>query len=142
MANFKGYLLKATKTNTIFPNEYIAVESFDSTPNVREEVKAVRDDYTRDLIRVTAPGTKSSFSFSTNELTLTELEEILNFFTSAEEPTQEAHLQRKVQLEYWNDEDFAYKTSYFYRPDIKYTKKNISSDNIKYKPITIELVEY
>lgn len=138
MARFSGYLLKAVNTGAIFPNKYIELGSFNSDPNNREEVKAVRDDYTRNLTRVTATGTKSSFSFTTLELDLNELEDVLQFFTNAEVD----HLQRKIQLEYWNDEDLAYKTGYFYRPNITYTKKEITTNNIIYNPITIELVEY
>lgn len=139
-ATFKGYLLKALKTGAIFPNAFIEIASFDSTPNAREEIKAERDDYTRDLIRVTAAGTKSSMSFNTMALHLNELESVLGFFTSGEEPADK--LQRKIHLEYWNDEDLAYKQGWFYRPNIKYTKREISNDDIIYEPIKIELVEY
>ena len=58
MANFEGYLFKKTVTqgtSTIdvpFPNRYIALDTWSSTPNQREEIKAYRDDNTRDLTRV------------------------------------------------------------------------------------------
>ena len=138
MANFRGYLLKASNTGAIFPNRLIEISSFSSTPNIREEIKAVRDDYTRDLTRVTASGLKTSMSFTTMELDLNELEQVLNFFTEAEVDL----LQRKIQLEYWNDESLRYDEGYFYRPDITYVKKEITNDNIIYEPITIELIEY
>lgn len=135
---FSGYLIKAIKTNKIFPNKYIALESFDTQPNVREEIKAVRDDYTRTLTRVTAQGTKSNFKFSTRPLKLVELAEILKFFTDAESDK----LQRKIQLEYWNMEDMTYKTSYFYRPDITYKIREISNNDMKIAPIEIQFIEY
>jgi len=135
---FNGYLLKATATKAIFPNQYIEVASYEATPNIREEIKAVRDEYTRDLIRVTAEGTKTRIRFSTLELHLSQLREIIKFFTDAETD----HLQRKLELEYWNDEELAYKTGTFYRADIQYTKKEISANDIIYEPIDIELVEY
>ena len=64
MSNWAGYLLKAVKTNAIFPHKYIAYESYNTTPNQREEIKAYRDDNTRDLTRITAEGTKSVFGFA------------------------------------------------------------------------------
>lgn len=60
MANFEGYLFKSG--SDIFPHQYINYESYSTLPNSREEIKAYRDDNTRDLTRVTASGTKSSFS--------------------------------------------------------------------------------
>lgn len=138
MPTFKGYLMKAVKTGAIFPNKLIQIDTFGQTPNVREEIKADRDDYTRDLIRITAQGTKTNWSFSTVPLNISTLYQVQKFFTDAEVD----HLQRKIQLEYWNDETLAYKTGYFYRPDITYTKNSISDTDIDYDPITIELVEY
>lgn len=87
---------------------------------------------------MTAVGTKTSISFKTTELQLNELESVQRFFTTAETDK----LQRKIELEYWNDEDLSYKTGFFYRPNIKYTKKEISHNDIIYNPLTIELVEY
>lgn len=143
MNNFRGYLLKAVRTNKIFPLEYIKAESFDSTPKQREELKAYRDDNTRDLTRVTAQGTKSVFSFETRDnLHLEDKIAIQKFFTDAEEDTDEAHLQRKVQLQYWNDETNQYETAYFYRPDIKFTKKKITDTDIIYNSFKFDFVEY
>lgn len=136
--NFNGTLLSTPVNGRIFPNKYIELESFDSSPNVREEIKAVRDDYTRDLTRVTASGTKSSFKFTTTVLYLKELKEILDFFTDAEVD----HLQRKVQLRYWNDEELDYKTGYFYRPNMTFTKTSVTDDDIEYAPLTLEFIEY
>lgn len=143
MVTFNGYLLKAVKTNKIFPSEYILTETWNSTPKQREEIKAYRDDNTRDLTRVTAQGTKSVFSFETrNNLHLEDKIAIQKFFTDAEEDTDEAHLQRKVQLQYWNDETNQYETSYFYRPDIQFTIKKITTDDILYNSFKFDFVEY
>lgn len=137
--SFNGYLIKATKTNIEFPNKYIAWESYDSTPNQREEIKAYRDENTRNLTRVTATGHKTKIVFKTlDNLHLAEKQEIQNWFTSAESDSN----QRKINLEYWNDEDNTYKTADFYRPDIKFTMKKVTSTDITYKQLEISLVEY
>lgn len=139
MSNWRGYFFKATVTGRVFPDTYIAWESYDSEPNHREEIKAYRDDNTRNLTRITCAGTKSSFSFTTRDnLTRDEIEDIQSFFTSAESVA----LERKINLEYWNDEDGVYKTSDFYRPDIKFPIKKITDTDIIYKAITIDLIEY
>nr|DAT76591.1 MAG TPA: hypothetical protein [Caudoviricetes sp.] len=139
MSNFKGYLLRAVRTDTIFPNDYILYSSWKSTPNQREEIKAYRDDNTRELYRVTAEGQKSIFQFDTIDgLSLQDKINIQNFFTSAEINTKE----RKVQLEFWNEENNQYSIGYFYRPNMEFTIQDISEDDITYSSLTFEFVEY
>lgn len=137
--SWAGYFIKATATGQIFPNEYIAWESYESEPNHREEIKAYRDDNTRNLTRVTAEGTKTSLNFTTRaNLHLADKQAIQEFFTSAESIA----LERKINLEYWNDEDNEYHTADFYRPDIKFKIKKITSDDIIYHELEIDLIEY
>lgn len=140
-SNFQGFLLKATATGQTFPLKYINYESWNSTPKQREEIKAYRDDNTRNLTRVTAEGMKSVFAFETRPgLHLSEKMEIQAFFTSAE---SDAH-QRKINLQYWNDETNSYETADFYRPDMNFPiRKVIAEDNdIVYGSLKLEFVEY
>lgn len=140
--NWQGYLLKAVHTNKKFPLEYINFESWDSTPNQREEIKAYRDDNTRDLTRVTASGMKSKFGFTTREnLTLEDKIEIQKFFTDAMVDS-EARKQRKVQLTFWNDEANDYKTGYFYIPNMDFPIKKVTNETIFYREMTFQFVEY
>lgn len=145
MANFEGYLFKKTVTqgtSTIdvpFPNKYISLGTWESTPNQREEIKAYRDDNTRNLTRVTAQGKKSKFSFKTRKkLKLAEKQEIQAFFTSSETDPN----QRKIQLTYWNDEANEYRTSYFYRPNMTFKIYKITENDIIYDEMSFELIEY
>lgn len=149
MANFQGYLFKKTVTqgtSTIdvpFPNRYIALDTWSSTPNQREEIKAYRDDNTRDLTRVTAQGKKSKFSFKTRKkLHLNEKKEIQKFFTDGEQQTGGDPNQRKIQLTFWNDESNSYKTGYFYRPNMEFKIYKITDDDIIYDEMSFELIEY
>lgn len=137
MSSFKGYLLKSG--NDIFPHKYIQLNTWESTPNQREEIKAYRDDNTRNLTRVTAKGKKTVFSFVTIEnLTLAQKKEIQLFFTSHETSA----LERKVPLTFWNDEENTYKTAYFYRPNMNFPIKKISENDITYGELKFEFVEY
>lgn len=131
--------MKATKTGQIFPHKYIEMGSYASSPNQREEVKAYRDDDSRNLTRVTASGMKSKIEFSTIQgMSLTQKVELMNFFANGESD----HKQQKIELEYWNDDTNSYKTGTFYRSNTDYKIIEIEQDNIYYDAIEIKLVEY
>lgn len=139
MGVFKGYLLKAVETNKKFPNNYILYQSWKSTPNQREEIDAYRDDNTRELFRFTAEGEKSIFSFQTKPgMHLADKMAIQDFFVSAESN----HKERKVKLEYWNDEDNQYEQGDFYRPNLEFPIRKITEDDIIYEALTLDFVEY
>ena len=141
---FAGYLLKSG--NDVFPHQYIELGSYESTPDQREEIKAERDDNSRDLIRVTAAGMKTSIHFKTRDnLTYTEKEAICNWFYSHETD----HKERKISITFWNDDPYNattrtadYETAYFYRPNLKFSIKRIEGNNIIYGALEIDLIEY
>ena len=147
---FRGYLIKAvTRQSTAppyddptFPIQYMQWDTYKATPNQREEIKAYRDDNTRNLTRVTASGKKTVIEFKTRKLHLAEKIYVQGWLHNAEENTQEAHEQRKIQLNYWDDEENAYKTGYFYRPNVEYTIKKVTDDDIMYDELEIKFVEY
>jgi len=139
--SWQGYLIKKTVNgqDVIFPHQYIALDSWDSTPNQREEIKAYRDDNTRDLTCITAQGKKSVFKFKTrNYLHLAEKQEIQNFFTSSESDPN----QRRITLTIWNEENNDYMTADFYRPNMKFEIYKISQTDIIYKEFQFELIQY
>lgn len=136
MANWQGYLLKSG--GEVFPHQYIIAESWESTPNQREEIKAYRDDNTRNLTRITAQGTKSKIKFSTRRLTLDEKEDLLAWFTRHESN----HLERKINITFWNDDTNSYSSGDFYRTDTKFKIREISQETIKYDTTDITLIEY
>lgn len=141
--NWRGYLLRAKKDEhsswETFPMKYINEASWESTPNQREELKAYRNENNRDLTRVTASGKKSSITFKTRpNLHLTDKIKVQKFFTDNENNAS----QRRIYLEYWNDESNDYKKADFYRTDTKFTIKKVTEDDIIYDELQIELVEY
>ena len=140
---FEGYLFASCDANftikQVFPNKYIQYNSWSSTPNQREEIKAYRDDNTRNLTRITAAGKKSVFSFKVRgNLHLEDKVEIQRFFTSAELDAE----QRKVNLRFWDDEHNEYKTGTFYRPNMQFPIVKITDNDIIYGELTIECIEY
>lgn len=122
-----------------FPHKYIALDSWSTTPNQREEIKAYRDDNSRNLHRVTAAGRKTAIKFTTRPyLTLAEKQEIQTFFTSHETSAAE----RKIEILFWNEESNSYKSGFFYRPNMEFKIFQIWADTIKYKAFEFNLVEY
>ena len=142
MANFEGYLFgKTGKNGSIvpFPNKYIEFNSWSSNPNQREEIKAYRDDNTRDLFRITAAGKKSTFSFKTRSgLHLSDKMAIQEFFTSGESNS----VERKIALTFWDDENNQYKSGAFYRPNMPFPIISITQNDIIYGQLEFEFIEY
>lgn len=133
MSNYKGYLLKFR--NTEFPNNYFA--EYSSTPDQRMDNDAERDD-NGSLQRSTLPTGKTSITFSTHILHLNEKINMQNIINSGIVNT----VQRKCYVTYWNDETNSYDSGYFYIPDIEFSVMDASKTDIRYNPISIELIEY
>lgn len=139
MSEWKGYLIKAIATDTILNGELLKVSSYKVTPDQREELEAYRDDNSRDLTRITAEGTKTKITFETlDELSFSEFEELKDFFYNAESD----HLQRKIELEFFDTELLEYKQGFFYRTDPEHTIKQYDERTCLFTGYTITLVEY
>lgn len=139
MAVFEGYLLKAVATNRVFPHQYIVFGTWETTPNQREEIKAYREENSRDLHRFTAEGRKSTLKFDIRpNLHLADIEAIDNWFKSAESNADE----RKIEVRFWDDDRHMYRNIVCYQPNPKFKIKRITDNDIIYDGRTIELIEY
>lgn len=136
MNNYKGYLMRFN--GTVFPNSYLT--EYSSTPNQRLDVGSERDN-TGMLHRDTLPEGKTSITFSTHILSLDDKIKMQNIIFDAINANGIPE-QRKCFVEYWNDETNDYASGWFYIPDIQYTVMDADSDDIRYSPISIELIEY
>lgn len=121
-----------------FPMSYMVERGYKSKPNIREEIKAYRDDNTRALTRVTAEGTKTSIKITTRELKDAEKIDLLKWFTDHESIA----LQRKITVLYFDMDTSTYKTGTFYRPDPEYTIKSIVNNVLTWDAFDVELIEY
>lgn len=139
MADFKGYLIKLNDVE--FPAEYIALESYKSTDNQRTELKAYRNSNNY-LIRQTSPNFKTKVEFTTIDgLHLKDLRKIKQIIDKA----LINNAERKVSVEYWNNEELKYQKMKAYIPDIDYEIKKIvkgSKPDIEYKSIRYAFIEY
>lgn len=136
MAQFRGYLLKSTKSGKEFPSRFIQWDTWDSSPKQIEYLKAYRDDNTRDLTKIPANGRKSTFSFKTNQLSLLDRQILKEFFDEAE-----LNSEGDIQLEYWDDKNLEYSVGTFYRPNMKFHIIGHTGNDIKYGEHTFEFVE-
>lgn len=121
-----------------FPMRLVAKNGIHVSPNMREEIKASRDDNTRDLIRVTASGTKTQISIDMlGGLNNAQKNEALAWFTSHE--TDE--LKRNINLLYYDPDSDSYMTGSFYRANPKYDVIYTTDTDIIWDAFTIELVQ-
>lgn len=135
---FNGYLIKAVATNEPLPNKFIQFKTYKATPDQREEIKAYRDDNSRDLTRVTASGKKSVIEFKTRpSMHLAEKMELQSWLYRAESN----HEQRNIQIQFWNDETNSYDSGVFYRPNMEFPIIRVEGDDIIYDELTVKFIE-
>lgn len=135
--SFNGYLIKFVKSGQLFPHDLIAKEGYEVTPLQRTEIKAYRDSNNL-LHRITSPNSKTKIVITTKRLNLQQMSRLRNALNSAMDNSQ----QRKLRIQYWDDELLAYRTMTAYIPDITYIPIIIRSDDIIYKPIQLTFIEY
>ena len=136
MSNYKGYLMKFN--DTVFPNSYML--EYSSTPDQRMDVSAERDNR-GNLHRSTLPAGKTSIKFTTHIMSLSEKIAMQNIIMNAIN-SNGIFEERKCLVEYWNDETNDYDTGWFYVPDIEYKVLDADFDDVRYAPISLELIEY
>lgn len=137
--SYQGWLIKFTDTDTLFPHELIAADTYQSTPLQRTEIKAYRDNNSL-LHRVTSPNYKTKLKFQTLELTLAQMQRIRNILNAAFINSQ----QRKLRVTYWDDELLSYRTMTAYMTDTTYDVSVIKRNpyDIRYAPLTLTFIEY
>lgn len=135
---FAGYLLKlGGASGTVFPNDLILFDTYKITPNSRLDLDSKRDS-TGTLHRTVLSHTATHLKFSLREMDLAEHDAILAIIHNTMSSTQE----RKVTVQYWDDEWSDYKTGTFYWPDMEFTIRYIQENNIFYGELELELIEY
>ncbi len=137
---FNGYLIKlGGSSGTVLPLEYIKLSGYNSTPNQRMESEAERS-VTGLLHRTTVEHTATKVEFTTPMMTNLQVAEMMTLFRSVWSSTAE----RKLDLEYYDEETDSYKTGTFYMPDIKFTIDHIdlALNLVYYGETRIAFIEY
>lgn len=135
MDDFQGWLLKLG--GQPFSVRYIKLETYKATPNQRTEIDAYRDGDNL-LHRETSPNVKSKVEFETRELPLSAMKEIRSLLNGA----TTSGIERKMEVQYWNDEELSYDSMTCYAPDVEYTIVRVTKNNIFYAPIRFAFIEY
>ena len=137
---YNGYLIKVGGSGgTSLPMKYIKVEGYNITPDQRMESEAKRA-ITGSLHRTTVEHTASKIEFTTPVMTNLDMDSMMSMFRNAWSNSQE----RKLTLEYYDNETNSYKSGVFYMPDIKFSIDHIDSDlnMIYYKETRVAFIEY
>ena len=89
--------------------------------------------------RVTSPNFKTKIDFTTVAgLTLSDKEDMFNTINTGLINSN----QKSYNIVYWNDDTSSYGQGTFYMPNVEYTIRRISDNDIIYEPIRIAFIEY
>ena len=125
---YQGYLMKVG-VNTL--DQYMAHGTYKSTPNRQMDLDSYRDA-NGNLKRNILPHTATTLEFTTPYLHLSDKQGLQSILPS----------RTKLTVTYWNDETNAYTTGDFYIPDVTYEVYSKTSNNIIYKPINFQFIQY
>lgn len=137
---YSGYLIKLGGSGgTILPMEYIAAESYKCTPNQRMESKAIRS-VTGLLHRTTVEHKATKIEFTTPVLTNAQLATLTNLFATH----FSNNLERKLTINYYDQETDSYRDAECYMPDASYDINHIDQDMnmVFYNGIRFAFIEY
>lgn len=137
---FNGYLIKIGGANgTVLPMKYIKLEGYAITPNQRMETEAKRA-VTGLLHRSTVEHTATKIEFNTPIMTNLDVDAMMTLFRNAWTNV----IERKLTIQYYDEETNSYKEAEVYMPDIKFEIDHIESNAniIVYKEIRVAFIEY
>lgn len=126
---FAGYLVKIDATP--FPNKFIALESYQVTPDQLTD----EDDYLDGdgkLHRNVLPHDRTKAEFNTPPINQADNAELQALFPNTV----------SMAATLWNPRTGAYEAGTYYVPDITFEIYDITATDIKYKPIRIAFIEY
>lgn len=137
---FSGWLIKFG--GVTLPNSFVLADGWESTPNQRLEIDAYRDANAL-LHRETSGNFKTSIKLNIRRLNLKEMTALKNVIGLATLNVNNKK-QRKLAVNYWNDETLKYEYAEMYMPDVTYTIHAVDEEknDIEYNSFSIELIEY
>jgi hypothetical protein len=136
---FNGYLIKlGGLSGTILPMKYMKLAGYNSTPDQRMESDAKRA-VTGLLHRTTVEHTATKVEFNTPMMTNMEVADMMSLFRNA----WTSNSERKLDLEYYDEETDSDKVGTFYMPDIKFPIDHIDLEHniVYYGEIRIAFIE-
>ena len=138
--SFAGYLIKVGgSSGTVLPMEYMKHASYKCTPNQRMESEAKRA-VTGLLHRTTVAHTATKIEFETPIMTNRDVADVMSIFRNAWTSSQE----RKLEIEYYNEELDDYSEATVYMPDVQFSIDHIDleTNTVYYNSFRIAFIEY
>lgn len=134
---FQGYLMKIGQT--VFPLSFVFKESYNITPNRRQDLDPFRDANGK-MNRKVVPHTVSTISITTKPMWNDEMSNMMKLIRDNYLNEKE----KKVSLTYYCPDIDDYKTGEFYIPDIEYNIHHVDTVRgaIFYNSTTLEFIEY
>lgn len=137
---YNGYLIKlGGSAGTELPLKYISLGSYKSTPNQRMESKATRS-VTGLLHRTTVEHKATKIEFETPYIDNRDLQTLNNMIQNA----FTNNLERKLTINYYDQETDSYRDAVCYMPDVNYTIARIDSNTntVYYDSVRYAFIEY
>ena len=137
---YNGYLIKLGGSGgSTLPMNFISPQSYKSTPNQRMEAEAARA-ITGVLHRTTVEHVATKIEFKTTVLTNRDLRTLNNLLRAYFTDNQE----RKIVINYYDQETDSYRNATCYMPDVDYTISRIDmeTNTVYYEPIRYAFIEY
>ena len=137
---YNGYLIKlGGSAGTELPLKYISLGSYKSTPNQRMESKATRS-VTGLLHRTTVEHKATKIEFETPYIDNHDLQTLNNMIQNA----FTNNLERKLTINYYDQETDSYRDAVCYMPDVNYTIARIDSNTntVYYDSVRYAFIEY
>lgn len=124
-SDFQGFLISSN--NVEFPQ---LMTSYKVSPSQEQETESYID--TNGYLHTeTLPHMRTRIDITFSDLTLSEMEVVVNFFPN----------MKNVLITYWNDKYMQYYTGDFYVANYEIEVEHYTVDNIYYKPFSIALIE-
>lgn len=134
--SFTGELIRVG--SYLIPNSIIALDTYDCTPDQRQDVDSYRD-LNQDLHRNVADHYKSVVKFqSRNGLAESVIRPVIEGIQSNYTNVKE----RKVHLQYFNTDTGSYSSGDFYLVQPQYKVIRIDGTQLYYGGINFEFIEY
>ena len=134
---FNGYLLKIGQT--VFPLSFVFKESYDITPNRRQDIDPFRDANGK-MNRNVVPHMVTTISIKTKPMWNNEMAQLMSLIKN----NYLSEKEKKVSLTYYCPDLDDYQVGEFYIPDVDFNINLVDTERnrILYNSTTIEFIEY
>ena len=137
---YSGYLIRlGGSAGTDLPMKYMAIGSYQCTPNQRMESRATRS-VTGILHRTTVEHKATKIEFTTPVITNTEIANLNNllrgYFSN--------DLEKKITINYYDQETDTYRDATCYMPDVQYPISRVDpvTNTVYYDGVRYAFIEY